>query len=109
MKWTPVGSPYTTEFSSVCYTTTITVNQAATQITWSPSQTNWTYGAGLTASILDAITVNTSNGNANVSSQGTFTYKYGATVVAAGYNTLPIGTDSICVNWAPTVPAKRPC
>ncbi len=105
VKWTPT-SAYNTQFTSVCYTTTITVQQAATQINWTPSQTSWTYGAGVTAGILDAITVNTSAGGTNISAQGTFTYKYGATAITVGYTTLPLGTDSICVNWVPTVPAN---
>ncbi len=101
VQWTP-SSSYSSTYNSSSLCVPITVNVATPTISWTPSSTTIIQATGPTSGQFDATAMLSSN---NVTANGTLTYylaNVGGTVVSVGTTTLPLGNDSICVQWTPS-------
>jgi sugar lactone lactonase YvrE len=100
VQWAP-SSSYTSQYSSASLCSPITVNAAATSISWSPSSATIIASTGPTAGQFDATAV---AGETNVTADGTITYHLstaGGTPISVGA-TLSVGPATICAVWAPS-------
>ncbi len=98
VQWTP-SSSYTADYNASSLCANITVN-GATFISWTPASPI-TYPATLGSGQFNAAA---SSGTTNISSDGTFTYYVGSVggTVATTSTILPGGSDTLCVQWAPS-------
>jgi sugar lactone lactonase YvrE len=99
VQWTP-SSSYSAQYASTSLCVPITVNPAATTISWTPASpiiSPATLGSG-------QFNASASAGSTNVSSNGTFTYYVGVVggTVANSSTVLPVGSDQLCVMWSPS-------
>jgi hypothetical protein len=98
VQWSPSTS-YTADYNSSSLCTNITVN-APTSITWTPASPI-VYPATLGSAQFNAAA---SSGATNIGADGTFTYyvtSVGGTVATTS-TVLPGGSDTLCVQWAPS-------
>ena len=99
VQWTPL-SGFTSQYSATSECLPIQVNAASTSISWTPASPILSpapLGAG-------QFNATASAGSTPVTSDGTLTY-YIATVggnVATSSTVLPVGSDTLCVQWAPS-------
>ncbi len=100
VQWTPV-SAYASQFAPASACASITVNAAATVISWNPASPIIS-GTALGAGQFNA---SVAAGSTNVTSLGTLQYYVGPVaggVVATSSTILPFGSSQLCAQWTPS-------